>query len=737
MTRTAAPPLIPPKHRQVVELLAHHWPRADSHQRQQGHRALAGGLLRGGLPAETAEALIGALAAATDDEEAGKRVQVVHDTAKKLNAGAPVEGWPSLVRLLGSDGEALVGRIQGLLDMPGKRIVAVYDYVDEAGCLRFQTVRYNPKGFSQRRPDGKGGWHWNLAGAPRLLYRLPELLTADANATVFIPEGEKDVDNLRAAGLVATTNPMGAGKWRREFNEALRNRKVVILPDNDVPGREHAQEVARTLNGVAASVKVLELPNLPAGGDISHWLAAGNSTAELQRMADALEPPAELGDVWGDLKPECAAGKGTPPPEEPLPIPDDASWPAPLAEEAFYGLAGEVVRVLEPTSEADPAALLFQLLVAFGSVAGRGPHFSVEADRHHTNEYVVLIGRTSKARKGTSWGRILHLLTPADEAWAGDRVQGGLSSGEGLIWAVRDPIVKRERIREKGEVRYEDVVADEGIDDKRLLVHEPEFANVLKQTERQGNILSAVIRPAWDSGCLRTLTKNNPARATGAHISIIGHITCEELRRYLSATESANGFGNRFLWVCVDRSKALPEGGNPDPQALANVQQRLAAAVAFARGAGETYRDDEARELWRGVYAELSEGQPGLTGALLGRAEAHVMRLAMIYALLDCSATIGAPHLMAALALWQYVEESVRHVFGDSLGDPVADELLLLLRGAPQGLTRTEIRDFYGRNQSAERLGRALGLLVKHKLARLEQEKTSGRPAERWYTARP
>jgi hypothetical protein len=306
-----------------------------------------------------------------------------------------------------------------------------------------------------------------------------------------------------------------------------------------------------------------------------------------------------------------------------------------------------------------------------------------------------------------------------------------------LIWAVRDPIFKQERIKEKGEVRYEEVEADPGVADKRLLVFEPEFANVLKQTERQGNILSAVIRQAWDSGCLRTMTKNNPTRATDVHISIVGHITCEELRRYLSETETANGFGTRFLWVCVDRSKLLPEGGELDHNGMAAVQQRLAVAVAFARDVGEMRRDDEARELWCAVYGDLSEGKPGLTGALLARAEAHVMRLATIYALLDCSPTIGAPHLMAALALWQYVEESVRHVFGDSLGDPVADELLLLLRGAPQGLTRTEIRDFFGRHQSADRLARALGLLLKHNLARRDQQKTDGRPAERWFAARP
>jgi hypothetical protein len=303
-----------------------------------------------------------------------------------------------------------------------------------------------------------------------------------------------------------------------------------------------------------------------------------------------------------------------------------------------------------------------------------------------------------------------------------------------LIWAVRDPIHKRERVKERGEaVRYEEVEADPGIADKRLLVVEPEFANVLKQTERQGNTLSAVLRVAWDGRDLRSMTKNSPARATGAHVSLIGHITAAELRRYLTETETANGFGNRFLWLCADRSKLLPEGGAVAPAAWAALRDDLTEALAFARSVGEVPRDEEARDLWREIYGQLSEGKPGLAGALLARAEAHVLRLAMLYALLDRSATIGAPHLLAALALWDYCERSVYHVFGDELGDPVADEILRLLRSCPTGLTRNELYDYFGRHRSSERISRALGLLLQHHLVRPERQETGGRPAERWF----
>src|SRR5262249_53176804 len=156
----------------------------------------------------------------------------------------------------------------------------------------------------------------------------------------------------------------------------------------------------------------------------------------------------------------------------------------------------------------------------------------------------------------------------------------------------------------------------------------------------QGNTLSAILRQAWDGNDLRTLTKNNPARATDAHVSLIGHITAEELRRYLSATESANGFANRFIMLCTQRSKVRPEGGEVDAGAWEAARDDLAAALAFASTAGRVRRDDKARALWSEVYGPLSEGKPGLAGALLGRGEAHVMRLAMLYALMDCSAVI-------------------------------------------------------------------------------------------------
>lgn len=167
--------------------------------------------------------------------------------------------------------------------VPGAAPDAAYAYRDETGSVLFEVVRFGGKRFRQRRPDGKGGWSWKLDGVRRVLYRLPDLM-ARPTEPVFIVEGEKDADRLHAAGRLATTNPGGAGKWRDDYNAFLRGRDVIILPDNDAPGRDHAVQVERALHRVAGSVRTVELPGLPEKGDISDWLDAGHNLDELDAL---------------------------------------------------------------------------------------------------------------------------------------------------------------------------------------------------------------------------------------------------------------------------------------------------------------------------------------------------------------------------------------------------------------------------------------------------------------------
>jgi hypothetical protein len=274
---------------------------------------------------------------------------------------------------------------------------------------------------------------------------------------------------------------------------------------------------------------------------------------------------------------------------------------------------------------------------------------------------------------------------------------------------------------------------DPGITDKRLTVIEPEFASVLTVAERQGNTLTSHIRQAWDGGILSTMTRSSPLRATGAHVSIVGHITIDELRARLTRTDAANGFANRFLFLLVKRSRVLPFGGDTlDDEVITKLGEKLKQAVECASKLGRIGWTTGAAAAWKEVYEQLSEGKPGLLGAVTARAEAQCIRLAMTYALLDGAANIDLPHLSAAIAFWEYAEASAAQIFGASLGDDVADEILRALRHSPQGISRTAIRDLFGRNQSAGRIGAALALLASRGRARVGFRETGGRPMEIW-----
>jgi hypothetical protein len=400
-------------------------------------------------------------------------------------------------------------------------------------------------------------------------------------------------------------------------------------------------------------------------------------------------------------------------------------WPESLAEEAFYGLAGEYVRMVGPHCEGDPAALLVQFLIAFGNRVGRSPHYMVGATSHHMNLNACLVGMTAKARKGTSWHHIQQTFLDLELGQTRYGFVSGLSSGEGLISAVRD--AEPDLDDGKGGTKK----GLTGVEDKRLMVTQGEFCSVLKVMDREGNILSGIIRDAFDDGYLSVMTKKRMT-ATGAHISIIGHITRDELRRSLCETDRANGFANRFLWVCVKRSKLLPEGGTPPRQEMRALEEKLVAVFSKARGAGIMKRDAEAKELWATVYEKLSESGLGLVDAVTARAEALTLRLSCIYALLDGSDVVRVEHLKAALAVWTYCEASCHYIFGESQGDPVADSILANLKEQPEGMARTEISNLFGRHRSKAQIDIALTSLLERGKVGRRAEATGGRPIEIW-----
>lgn len=410
-----------------------------------------------------------------------------------------------------------------------------------------------------------------------------------------------------------------------------------------------------------------------------------------------------------------------------------APWPV-MEEAAYHGLTGEVVRLIAPHTEADPVSLSASFLSEFGTMLNRGPHLILDGSYHPLLVWPVLVGQSSKSRKGSAGNRIKTLFKTAAPEWTRGECRGTLSSGEGLTAAVRDPEYREVQLKGKdrrptGETVQE--LVDAGVEDKRLFLVQSEFGTVLKVMGRDGNSLSGVLRDAWDGQDLAPMTKGNPIKATEPHIGLVGHVTKDELLRNLSETEASNGLGNRFLWLLVRRSKELPFSSSPEAQDIEDLASRLGKALTKGRTIGKIGMTLEARNAWAADYHDLSADRPGLAGALLGRAEAYTMRLAALYAVLDGQRDIDLVHLQAARAFWNYVETSTMLIFGDALGDPLADTILAALR-TRGSLSDTEISNLFSRHTDMQRLGQAKTRLLSLGLAHFDTLETTGRPKVTW-----
>lgn len=410
-------------------------------------------------------------------------------------------------------------------------------------------------------------------------------------------------------------------------------------------------------------------------------------------------------------------------------------WPQTIAEEALIGLAGDVVRTIAPNTEADEVAILSQFLVAAGNLLGRTVYFTVEADRHYCNLFLLLVGDSAKGRKGTSFGHIRKLVSEVDPDWKTNCLKTGLSSGEGLIYSLRDA---KYGFTPDGELNPLQIL-DPGVDDKRACVNEPEFASVLKVIRREGNTLSPLLRTAWDWGTLdNSMVKSSPLKATNCHVSIIGHITSTELGKTLNESEIFNGLVNRFLFAVVKRARLLPEGGNLPAGAFDGLVARLKQCLNWCNAHGEIEIpfNEEARTAWHRVYPELSRDRHGVVGAAVSRAEAQVRRIALLYAALDMSVEVRMEHLSAGLAVWEFCEASAQYVFRHTLDHPLAEKLKQIIIGR-DGITKTDIHEALGRHESAKEVDSALHCLLERGIVSEEEGPTPRNGGRRAKIYRP
>lgn len=418
--------------------------------------------------------------------------------------------------------------------------------------------------------------------------------------------------------------------------------------------------------------------------------------------------------------------------EEAPPAVEELQWPAPLEEVAFYGPLGEFVLAAAEQSEASREAIMAMVLSAASAALHPSTGAYAANAWHPIRLSSVIVGPTAKGRKGTA-GRIAEAVLRGADPVFKEQIVEGLSSGEGVIWAVRDPI-------EKWDLKKQALVIDDpGVADKRALIMESEFANVLRVLERDGNTLSAVIRRAWDlppGGVLRMLTTGRHApvaRATGAHVVIAGHVTRDELLRYVDRTELVNGFANRFLWFAAARHQFMAFGDEVNPIMIGNFASVVAAASTWSELGHRMCWAAETRDDWAAAYQRLGEAGVGLYGAVVARSEPQVMRIAELFAALDRTNHISPGHLKAALGVWAYVDRTCRWVFGEILGDSHADDILLGLR-TEGPMTRTQISVYLGKHVSSAHITRALDVLKRsHKVAMTKVKSGErGRPAETW-----
>jgi hypothetical protein len=390
----------------------------------------------------------------------------------------------------------------------------------------------------------------------------------------------------------------------------------------------------------------------------------------------------------------------------------------------FHGVAGEWAMNVEPFTEADPVGVLLSTLVGFGSAVGKSAHVQVGPTLHHCNEYGLLVGPTAVGRKGEAMTAGLRPVLKGDSEW-GKRVKRGFGSGEAIVAYLSDDP------REKSE--------GSEVSDPRVLVQEGEFAQLMSVAARDGSTMSSLLRAGWDGVPLENHTrKHGDLEAPDAHLSVLAGVTKVELVERVTATEIANGFLNRFLLVNVHRTKMLPEP-QPIPPKLDDATAKwLHRALLHARQFGpDLRRDSKASERWYEAYeTELSVERYGLAGAVCSRAEAHTLRLSMLYALLDCSKVIGVEHVEAALAMWRFCEQSAIDIFGEDSGDPDREKLLgALTEAGAQGMARQEISQLFQGHRSKQQLDVLLDRADEQLLIASKDEPTAGRPRKRYWLA--
>ncbi|HEY1656068.1 MAG TPA: bifunctional DNA primase/polymerase [Candidatus Tumulicola sp.] len=571
--------------------------------------------------------------------------------------------------------------------------------------------------YNLKAKTGGGGFH--------LFFKKPATATVRSRANA-LGNGYRGIDIRADGGFIVLPPSLHVSGKRYEWDE----QGSVILSASEIPAappwlidllQEPAPVRSRAKGSVVISVGQRNHAAFETACTLLRQdLAEDTVVDELRGMRDRgtfenpVDDPFTDDEIW-----KCAASAALAVSKH---APTDKwrrvrPWPT-LDAAALYGLAGDLVRAIELETEGDPAALLVTLLVGFGNAIGPTAHARVHGDLHPARLFAAVVGKTSTGGKGTSLATIKPFLRAAYPEWFEGCRKAGFGSGEALIAEL------------SGAHRAKD---DTNPIEKRAFVIEPEFARLLTINARDGSTLSPILRSAWDDGRLEFRLSKARMIATDAHVSLVAHITPEELREKLRSTDVCSGFANRVLFVLAQRTRKLPSGGNIPPELVAAFGDRLREAMQFARGAGLMERTPEAEALWAQLYIAEPDRE-GIVGAVCDRWQAQKLRLSVVYALLDRSTVIRPDHVLAAEAFWRYCVSSAGWIWGSSTGEDIADRLLERLRAAhPGGISRDDARGLFGRHISSNRLTAAIDDLRRRGQARIEKRLTGGRSREVLY----
>lgn len=616
------------------------------------------------------------------------------------------------------------------------RIVRTYDYRSADGTLLYQAVRLSaPKDFRQRRPDGNGGWVWNLEGVARVLYRLPELLAADPAEPVFVVEGEKDVESLAAIGLVATTNPQGAMKWRPEYSEPLRGRTVVILPDNDDAGRRHAELVRGALDGKAASVKIVTLPGLPDKGDVTDWLRQpGNDCKRLLEIVAATRLPGEP-EPW----------------DPPIPLTD----PAPdLAEFPIEALPAQLQDLVAQIAEAVCCPVDYPAVHALGVAAGAvGASYDLAVKPGYYQGSNLWICVVAPPGSGKSPG-VHPILAPVFAEHARRREIGS------------------ERPVYVSDVTVEQLAQMLSDNPRGLLMVWDEMSGWLSGFNQykaggRGSDRSHYLS-IWDGRPIKVDRKSKdspPIFVQRPRLSVVGGIQPEVLDAL--RTGPSDGLFDRFLF-------AYPHDHGLPVETFATVNESLTGAwsralqtlwaMSMHEADGRTSRPniiamaEDARPMWQGWTRELSEmaAQPDAAPyfrSVGAKISGYAARLALVVHLLREAygerpgLGVGVEDLQRGIALAAYFLNHADRVHRSAGRDERLASARAVLRwtisSRCERFTRSDAWRALRRNslfRTPEDLGPALRLLTIHRCVRWAEDGPRpgpGRPASGCYEVNP